>query len=139
VIHLSRQVSSRRRDRNARDQILRLRTTEDLFVEVGRTLRSEGDNPRWIAQRIWRPQRFQRALSGPQVAAHQAPGILRFSGKRGKFITAAMSIDAGWLLARVHTTAVTAMLTRAFTSAGQQNVAPELEPARSRTALWATR
>jgi hypothetical protein len=29
-------------DRKARDQILRLRTTEDLFVEVGRTPRSEG-------------------------------------------------------------------------------------------------
>jgi 23S rRNA G2445 N2-methylase RlmL len=50
-------------DRRARDQVLTLRTTEDLFVEVGRTLRSEGDNSRWIAQRIWRPQRVQRALS----------------------------------------------------------------------------
>jgi 23S rRNA G2445 N2-methylase RlmL len=50
-------------DRSARDPVLTLRTTEDVFVEVGRTLRSEGDNPRWIAQRIWRPQRVQRALS----------------------------------------------------------------------------
>ena len=50
-------------DRSARDQVLTLRTTEDLFVELGRTLRSEGDNPRWVAQRIWRPQRVQRALS----------------------------------------------------------------------------
>jgi len=50
-------------DPGARDAALTLRTIEDAFVEVGRTLRSEGDNPRWIAQRIWRPQRVQRALS----------------------------------------------------------------------------
>jgi 23S rRNA G2445 N2-methylase RlmL len=50
-------------DRGARDAVLTLRTTEDVFVEVGRTLRSEGDHPRLIAQRIWRPQRVQRALS----------------------------------------------------------------------------
>jgi putative RNA methylase family UPF0020 len=37
--------------------------TEDLFVEVGRTLRSEGDRPGWIAGRIWRPARVDRALS----------------------------------------------------------------------------
>lgn len=37
--------------------------TEDLFVEVGRTLRSEGDKPGWIAERIWRPARVERALS----------------------------------------------------------------------------
>src|SRR6266545_8310590 len=41
-------------DPGARDAALTLRTIEDAFVEVGRTLRSEGDNPRWIAQRIWR-------------------------------------------------------------------------------------
>jgi hypothetical protein len=40
-----------------------LRTTEDLYVEVGRTLRSEGDDPRWIARRIWRRERVERALS----------------------------------------------------------------------------
>jgi hypothetical protein len=50
-------------DGSRRDLVLGLRTTEDVFVEVGRTLRSEGDHPRWIAQRIWRPQRVQRALS----------------------------------------------------------------------------
>ncbi|MBI1759293.1 MAG: methyltransferase domain-containing protein [Actinobacteria bacterium] len=50
-------------DRGRRDAPLSLRTTEDVFVEVGRTLRSEGDNPRWIASRIWRPERVQPALS----------------------------------------------------------------------------
>lgn len=42
---------------------LELRTTEDVFVEVGRILRSEGDRPGWIASRIWRPARVERALS----------------------------------------------------------------------------
>lgn len=50
-------------ERGHRDAALSLRTTEDVFVEVGRTLRSEGDNPRWIAGRIWKPARVQRALS----------------------------------------------------------------------------
>jgi 23S rRNA G2445 N2-methylase RlmL len=43
--------------------VLRLRLAEDVFVEVGRTLRSDGDDPRWISQRIWRPERVRRALS----------------------------------------------------------------------------
>src|SRR2546421_11530322 len=42
---------------------LRTGLTEDVFVEVGRTLRADGDNPAWIAGRIWRPERVQRALS----------------------------------------------------------------------------
>lgn len=48
---------------------LTLRTAEDVFVEVGRTLRADGDNPRWIAERIWRPQRVESALSvlGPSA------------------------------------------------------------------------
>ncbi len=40
-----------------------LELAEDVFVEVGRTLRSHGDNPRGIAQRIWRPERVEQALS----------------------------------------------------------------------------
>lgn len=40
-----------------------LRTVEDVFVEVGRTLRAEGDKARWIAGRIWRSGRVQQALS----------------------------------------------------------------------------
>lgn len=50
-------------DRGHRKEVMALRTTDDVFVEVGRTLRSEGDNPKWIASRIWRPERVQRALS----------------------------------------------------------------------------
>lgn len=49
--------------RGRRNTALALRTTEDVFVEVGRTLRSEGDNPTWIAKRIWRSGRVERALS----------------------------------------------------------------------------
>lgn len=47
----------------ARADVLAARLVEDVFVEVGRTLRTEGDNPRWIAGRIWRPERVERALS----------------------------------------------------------------------------
>lgn len=50
-------------DRGRRPDVMSLRTTDDVFVEVGRTLRSDGDNPKWIASRIWRPERVQRALS----------------------------------------------------------------------------
>lgn len=50
-------------ERGHRDAVFSVRTVEDLFVEVGRALRADGDNSRWIAQRIWRPQRVTRALS----------------------------------------------------------------------------
>jgi 23S rRNA G2445 N2-methylase RlmL len=40
-----------------------LRNVEDLFVEIGRTLRSEGDRPQWISNRIWKPNRFTTALA----------------------------------------------------------------------------
>ncbi|MGH3627324.1 MAG: TRM11 family SAM-dependent methyltransferase, partial [Sciscionella sp.] len=50
-------------ERGHRQHVSSLHTVEDLFVEVGRTLRADGDNPRWIAQRVWRPQRVTRALS----------------------------------------------------------------------------
>ncbi len=49
--------------RGSRDDALDLGLTEDIFVEVGRTLRSEGDRAGWIAGRVWRPERVQRALS----------------------------------------------------------------------------
>jgi len=49
--------------RGGRGAVFDLGLTEDVFVEVGRTLRSEGDKPGWIAGRIWRPERVQRALS----------------------------------------------------------------------------
>lgn len=40
-----------------------LRTVEDVFVEIGRTLRSEGDRPQWISKRLWKPGRVQSALA----------------------------------------------------------------------------
>src|SRR5262245_565817 len=49
--------------RGQRDGVMSLRTTDDVFVEIGRTLRSEGDRAHWIAGRIWRPERVERALS----------------------------------------------------------------------------
>jgi 23S rRNA G2445 N2-methylase RlmL len=49
--------------RDARGDVLDLGLTEDVFVEVGRTLRADGDRPGWISGRIWRPDRVQRALS----------------------------------------------------------------------------
>lgn len=49
--------------RGGRGGALHLGLTEDVFVEVGRTLRSSGDRAAWIAGRIWRPERVQRALS----------------------------------------------------------------------------
>jgi len=45
------------------DEIWSLRVVEDLFVEVDRAERADGDRADWIAQRIWRPERAERALS----------------------------------------------------------------------------
>jgi tRNA G10 N-methylase Trm11 len=50
-------------DRGSRSAVAGLGLAEDVFVEVGRTLRSDGDRPGWIAGRVWRPERVQRALS----------------------------------------------------------------------------
>jgi 23S rRNA G2445 N2-methylase RlmL len=50
-------------ERGHRDGALALRTTEDVFVEVGRAGRAEASNPRAIAATIWRPDAVQRALS----------------------------------------------------------------------------
>ena len=43
--------------------VLTTRLAEDIFVEAGRTLRSEGDRAPWIAGRLWRPERARRALA----------------------------------------------------------------------------
>lgn len=42
--------------------LLGLRSVEDAFVEVGRTLRSEGDRPTWIARRVLRPRQLAEGL-----------------------------------------------------------------------------
>jgi tRNA G10 N-methylase Trm11 len=39
-----------------------LRLAEDIFVEAGRTLRSEGDRAHWITGRLLKPERTRRAL-----------------------------------------------------------------------------
>jgi len=49
--------------RGHRDGALALRTTEDVFVEVGRAGPAEASDPRAIAAAIWRPDPVQRALS----------------------------------------------------------------------------
>jgi 23S rRNA G2445 N2-methylase RlmL len=49
--------------RGSRAEALALTTAEDVFVEVGRALRAHGDEPRWIAGRLWGAERMQRALS----------------------------------------------------------------------------
>jgi tRNA G10 N-methylase Trm11 len=43
--------------------VLTVRLAEDIFVEVGRTLRSDGDRAQWIAGRLWRSERARRALA----------------------------------------------------------------------------
>jgi 23S rRNA G2445 N2-methylase RlmL len=49
--------------RESRSAVVDLGLAEDMFVEVGRTLRAEGDRSGWIAGRLWRPERVQRAVS----------------------------------------------------------------------------
>ncbi len=70
--------------------VLALRTVEDAFVELGRTLRAEGDRPNWIARRILRPARLAssvrvwRSQSGAGSGAgsggrrHGRPGALTY-------------------------------------------------------------
>lgn len=48
---------------------LALALAEDVFVEIGRTLRREGDRAGWVARRIWRPNRVDRALSVRSAAS----------------------------------------------------------------------
>jgi len=50
-------------DRNHRGAAADLRTTEDVFVEVGRVDRRKADSPQQIASMIWQPGKVQRALS----------------------------------------------------------------------------
>jgi Putative RNA methylase family UPF0020 len=53
--------------------LLGLRTVEDAFVEVGRTLRAEGDRPAWIARRILRPARLASSVRMWQRQSGSAP------------------------------------------------------------------
>lgn len=64
-------------ERDSIPAVRALRTAEDVFIEVGRTMRTSGDQANWIAGRVWKPERVQRALSiwG------------QYGGGRGKAIT----------------------------------------------------
>lgn len=55
----------------APQRLLELRTAEDVFTEVGRTLRSEGDRPDWIAKRLWRPNKARRAIRAHQRTTYR--------------------------------------------------------------------
>jgi 23S rRNA G2445 N2-methylase RlmL len=57
---------------------LTARLSEDVFVEVGRTLRSDGDRAQWIARRLWRPQRVQQALANLRTARRLGRGSVTF-------------------------------------------------------------
>jgi 23S rRNA G2445 N2-methylase RlmL len=47
---------------SALPQVVTSRLAEDIFVEIGRTLRSDGDRAQWISGRLWRPERARKAL-----------------------------------------------------------------------------
>lgn len=66
--------------------LFHLRSVEDVFVEAGRTLRSEGDKPHWTAGRLWRPGPSGRALarwrSWPSAGRRDRPARNRPDGAR---------------------------------------------------------
>ena len=64
--------------RAGRSAVTDLGLAEDVFVEVGRTLRAEGDRSGWIAGRLWRPERVQRALSVWAEEVRPLAGSMRF-------------------------------------------------------------
>ncbi|MGH3487915.1 MAG: TRM11 family SAM-dependent methyltransferase [Actinopolymorphaceae bacterium] len=49
-------------DQGAERRLLRLASVEDVFAEFGRTLRSEGDRPPWIARRLLRTARLDHGV-----------------------------------------------------------------------------
>lgn len=57
---------------------LGLALAEDVFAEVGRTLRAEGDRPDWITRRIWKPHRAERALSVRRATGRPVPAKATF-------------------------------------------------------------
>lgn len=54
------------------------RLTDDIFVEAARTHRAEGDAAPWVAARIWRGRRIERALATWQGLRHARRGPLTF-------------------------------------------------------------
>jgi 23S rRNA G2445 N2-methylase RlmL len=65
-------------DRGARDPLWSMRTVEDLFVEVGQARRADGDRPQGIAERVWRPDRVEKALSVWAAAVRPLAGAMSF-------------------------------------------------------------
>lgn len=59
-------------DRRAIRHLSDLMLAEDIFVEVGRTLRAEGDRAPWIAGRLIKPERTKRALTTRGQILHAA-------------------------------------------------------------------
>jgi SAM-dependent methyltransferase len=51
---------------------------EDVFVELGRTLRSEGDQAHWMAGRVWRGRRVEEALQAWAALSGAAAGPVTF-------------------------------------------------------------
>ena len=64
--------------RGARGAVRELVSAEDLFVEVGRAVRADGDDPRRIAQRVWQPERVERALSAWAEQVRPLAGSMTF-------------------------------------------------------------
>jgi len=65
-------------DRGCRESLSQLRTIEDLFVEVGRTARSSGDQPSRVAQQAWRPEQVEKALSAWSQAVRPLAGTMTY-------------------------------------------------------------
>jgi SAM-dependent methyltransferase len=51
---------------------------EEVFVELGRTLRAEGDQAGWIANRVWRGRRVEEALRAWSSLTGPARGPMTF-------------------------------------------------------------
>jgi SAM-dependent methyltransferase len=64
--------------RGGRPGVAGLGLTEDVFVEVGRALRADGDRAGWIAGRLWRPEQVQRALSVWAEEVRPLAGVMTF-------------------------------------------------------------
>ncbi|HEX4216487.1 MAG TPA: methyltransferase domain-containing protein [Candidatus Dormibacteraeota bacterium] len=59
-------------------RIPRPAAAEDCFVEVGRTLREEGDAAPWIARRLWRGSRVERGIELWRRLSHHRQPKLRY-------------------------------------------------------------
>jgi SAM-dependent methyltransferase len=65
-------------DRGHREAAASLRSVEDLYLEVGRAARADGDRPPLIAQRVWRRERVEKALSAWSQAVRPLSGAMGY-------------------------------------------------------------